>query len=70
MITTNFINNTLEVYKDGMCIINQPFKPTSTGEQPNWASEAEALEWWNSIKEPYEQEPQVVTPPPLEPPTE
>jgi len=61
MITTNFNNGTLEVYKNGQCIISQPFKPTSTGQQPNWENEAEALEWWNSIKEPYEYEP-----PPIE----
>jgi hypothetical protein len=64
MITTNFINNTLEVFKNGMLVISQPFKPTSTGEQISWTSESEALAWFDTIKAIYEYDPPVVEPPP------
>jgi hypothetical protein len=63
MITTTFVNNILEVLKNGRPIISQPFKPTSDGSQPNWVSEAEALAWWETVKEPYLYEPPVVEPP-------
>ena len=45
-ITHTFINNSLEVFKDGVVQINQPFRPTSTGDQPAWETEQEALEWF------------------------
>jgi hypothetical protein len=44
-ITHTFSAGTLEVFKDGVIQLYQPFKPTSTGDQPAWADEAEALEW-------------------------
>jgi hypothetical protein len=31
----------------------QPFKPSSTGVQLPWENEADALEWWESVKEQY-----------------
>lgn len=36
---------------DGNERVNQPFKPTSTGEQLPWASQEEAQQWFeNNIK--------------------
>lgn len=64
MITTNFVNNTLEVFKNDALIISQPFKPTSTGEQIAWINEAEALAWFGSIRYIYDYEEPVVVPPP------
>jgi len=45
-ITHTFTNNNLEVFKDGVIQLSQPFRPTSTGDQPAWADEQEALEWF------------------------
>lgn len=56
MITTNFVNNSLEVYKNNRLIINQPFKPTSDGSQLAWINEQDALDWWNTIKDQYDYE--------------
>lgn len=65
MITTSFNNNNvLEIFKNNVLIISQPFKPTSTGEQVAWASEAEALAWFDEIKYMYDYEEPVVEPPP------
>jgi hypothetical protein len=64
MITTNFTNGILEVYKNNHLIISQPFKPTSTGEQIAWANETQALEWFNTVRSIYEYEEPVVEPPP------
>jgi hypothetical protein len=63
MITTTFTNNVLEVFKNDRLIISQPFRPTTDGSQPGWLNEAEALAWWDTIKEPYIYEPPVVEPP-------
>jgi hypothetical protein len=65
MITTNFTNNVLEVYKDDRLIIIQPFKPTSTGEQTNWIDEQDALSWWENEKHRYDYEIPEVEPPPV-----
>lgn len=44
-ITHTFSGGILNVYQDGVIQLHQPFRPTSTGEQPAWVDEAEALEW-------------------------
>jgi len=51
--TTEFTDNVLYVILDGRTIIAQPFKPTSSGEQVDWASEQEALAWWETQQSQY-----------------
>ena len=47
-ITHTFVNGVFEAFKDGVIQIHQPFKPTSSGDQPGWESEQEALDWFYS----------------------
>lgn len=54
MFTTIFENGILKVFRDGVPIIIQPFKPTSTGDQLVWANEEDALAWWQAIKSLYD----------------
>jgi len=46
MLTTTFENKVLVVYRDGTALVTQPFKPTSTGDRPEWTNEQEALDWF------------------------
>lgn len=46
----------LDVFFEEKHIINQPFKPTAEGTQNPFASEEEAMAWWDSMKAPYEQQ--------------
>ena len=48
MLTTIFENGTFEVRNGEAVLVSQPFRPTSTGEQPAWVDEAEAIEWYNN----------------------
>jgi len=52
-ITTSFIAGVFGASDGDRALVHQPFKPTSTGEQLPWADEAEALAWWESVKEMY-----------------
>ena len=54
MITTKFESGVFEASSDDATLIHQPFRPTTTGEQPAWANEAEALAWWDTIKASFE----------------
>ena len=56
MININYKDNVLEVYKDDVLIISQPFRPTETGEQISWIDEADALAWWDTIKDNFNEE--------------
>lgn len=70
MITTNFTNNVLEIYKDDRLIIVQPFKPTNTGEQVSWANEQDALSWWENEKHRYDYDIPEAEPPPVNNPND
>jgi CO dehydrogenase/acetyl-CoA synthase alpha subunit len=48
MLTTIFENGTFEVHNGEAVLVSQPFRPTSTGEQPAWVDEAEAMDWYNN----------------------
>ena len=54
MITTKFESGVFEAWNGDIALIYQPFRPTSTGEQPAWADQAEALAWWDTIKASFE----------------
>jgi len=54
MITTKFEAGIFEAWNGDTALIHQPFRPTTTGEQPAWANEAEAMAWWNTIKATFE----------------
>ena len=49
-ITTRFVGVAFEALNDDQVIVYQPFKPTSTGDQPAWVDEAEAMAWWETVK--------------------
>ena len=48
MLTSTFENNVLVVYRDGTPLVTQPYKPTSTGDRPEWTNEQEALDWFTT----------------------
>lgn len=49
-LIVEFVDNSLKVkLQDGKAIIDQPFAPD--GNQTPWANEAEALAWWDTIKD-------------------
>lgn len=50
MFTTSFNGGVFEAKIGDRIVVHQPFKPTSTGEQIAWATEAEALTWWEENK--------------------
>jgi hypothetical protein len=45
MITTTFENKSLKVFYKGNLVMEQPFRPTSSGDKPEWQDEKEALDW-------------------------
>ena len=49
-LTPVFIQNILKVIDDttNLVVLEQPFKPTSTGAQEEWTTQQEALDWWNT----------------------
>ena len=49
-ITAIYNNGVLDVFDNDQHVIHQPYRPTSTGEQPAWTDEAEAMAYWESIK--------------------
>ena len=55
-IRTVYINGVFDVFDGERHLIHQPFKPTDTGSQELWASEEEALAWWESTKPQTEEE--------------
>lgn len=46
MLTSTFDDKILRVYRDGKQLIEQPFRPTSSGDKPEWTDEQEALDWF------------------------
>jgi hypothetical protein len=54
-IRTVYTSGTFDVYDGERHLIHQPFKPTATGSQDLWASEEEALAWWDTQKSKYEE---------------
>lgn len=59
----HFIQSILKVSDDtdNRIVLDQPFKPTSTGEQIPWADQDEAFAWWETQKSLYTG-PDVTTP--------
>jgi len=55
-IRTVYNNGVLDVFDGERHLIHQPFKPTDTGSQDLWASEEEALAWWEATKPQTEEE--------------
>jgi Leu/Phe-tRNA-protein transferase len=49
-ITTTFENGVFTAYDDGRAIVYQPFKPNPHALVEPWASEQEALDWWEFEK--------------------
>jgi hypothetical protein len=49
-IRTVYTNGNFDVFDGERHLIHQPFKPTDTGSQDPWASEEEALAWWEATK--------------------
>lgn len=45
-----FKNGIFEVFVDKQAKIHQPFVPSPTGYQIPWQDEAEALAWWDTVK--------------------
>lgn len=54
-IRTVYAAGRFDVFDGERHLIHQPFKPTDTGSQDPWASEEEALAWWDEQKVRYEE---------------
>jgi len=52
-IRTVYTSGGLDVFDGERQLIHQPFKPSDTGLQELWASEEEALAWWDTQKAAY-----------------
>lgn len=53
-LVAKFTDGCLEVYRDDVLLVYQPFKPSATGEQLTWSNEQEALDYFESIKSSYD----------------
>jgi hypothetical protein len=55
IFTTTFADGVLQVYdQDLKLYVSQPFRPTTDGSCPEWATEQEALDWWETKREAFE----------------
>lgn len=50
-VDLNFKDGIFEVLLDGVPKIHQSFAPSATGIQIPWQSKAEALAWWDTMKD-------------------
>ena len=52
-LRVTYTNGILEVFDGERPLVYQPFKPTPSGSQDAWKSEADAMAWWDTVKDGY-----------------
>jgi hypothetical protein len=46
MLITTFENKVFKVFRNKKQVIEQPYRPTPSGDRPEWVDEQEALDWF------------------------